>query len=419
MLAKILAGILLFAFVNLTYAQPNYPAPTGIWCSCPPTTGIGNGSVDPVVASKPYVNGILVRVVWKDIEPNDNTYNWALIDNQISAAQSYGKKISIAVGGGPNSPNWLYSLGVQTLNYSLPFNGTIPVPWDTIFLDKWTEFITELGNRYQNDTTIQLVYITNSSQNGFEMQIPYNPTPSYASISYTDQKMIESWEQVIDAFNSSFPNHYLTNDFHPVNSSDMVGDSIYHYAKVNVGSRYGASAWWWSQNNTSVYPSQYTILQNSANTNLFTGLQMVASGISNPTAFGSGGLPDALNLAISNSLCYWEIWNNDITDGSFDSLFSNAVCSPILEVEQFNNNENVLTVFPNPSKNIFTVILKNNYIEKVEVINELGQIVFEKENIKSNEYLLDIRNHIDGIYFLKTIDNTNTVSYRKIVLLIQ
>ena len=65
------------------------------------------------------------------------------------------------------------------------------------------------------------------------------------------------------------------------------------------------------------------------------------------------------------------------------------------------------------------MILKNNYIEKVEVINELGQIVFEKENIKSNEYLLDIRNHIDGIYFLKTIDNTNTVSYRKIVLLIQ
>jgi len=79
------------------------------------------------------------------------------------------------------------------------------------------------------------------------MQLPFDPTPSYTSIAYTDQKVIDSWKEVIDAFNSSFPNHYLTNDFHPVNQSNIVADSIYAYAKLNIGSRYGANGWWWTQ----------------------------------------------------------------------------------------------------------------------------------------------------------------------------
>ena len=413
---KTILGFSLLVSIHLTYAQPNYPAPTGVWCSCPPTTGIGNGSVDPAVASKSYVNGILVRVVWKDIEPVDDTYNWSLIDDQITAAISYGKKISLAVGGGPNTPQWLYGLGANSISYSLPFSGTMPIPWDAVFLDKWTDFISELGSRYQNDATIQLVYITNSSQNGFEMQIPYNPTPSYTSIGYTDQLVIDSWTQIMDAYNAAFPNHYLTNDFHPVNTSDAVADSVYNYAIVNLGSRYGANAWWWTQNNTSVYPSQYAILQHSANSNAFSGIQMAASGVTNPSSFGTGGMPEALNLAISNNVCYWEIWNNDITDGSFDLLLSNAVCSPILGVEEISDIENNLAIFPNPSQKIFTITLKNNFIEEIEVINELGQPIFRKENINNSQYSLDIGNSIDGIFFLKVTDDKKRVSYRKIIL---
>ncbi|MGX1024426.1 T9SS type A sorting domain-containing protein [Psychroflexus sp. MBR-150] len=413
---KIILGTLIFCLTNLAFAQPNYPAPTGVWCSCPPTTGAGSGSVDPAVASKPYVKGILVRVVWKDIETSDNVYNWSLIDNQITAAQSYGKKISLAVGGGLNSPSWLYSLGVQSISFTVPFNGTIPIPWDTTFLAKWTEFIAELGNRYANDNTIQLVYITNSSTNGFEMQLPFDPTPSYTSIAYTDQKVIDSWKEVIDAFNSSFPNHYLTNDFHPVNQSNIVADSIYAYAKQNIGSRYGANGWWWTQNNTSVYPSQFAILQNSTTTNLFTGIQMAHSGITSPSSFGTGGMPTALSLAISNNICYWEIWNNDITNGSFDTLLSNAVCSPILGVEEISDVENNLIIFPNPSQNIFTITLKNNFIKEVEMINESGQTIFRKENINNSQYLLDIGNSVNGIFFLKVTDDKKTILYRKIIL---
>ena len=405
----------LVQWVGLTtmQAQPNYPAPTGVWCSCPPTTSTGSISVMPAVATKPYVDGILVRVAWKDLETADNTYNWALIDSQITAAQTYGKKIALAVGGGPNSPTWLFNQGAQSLSFTIPFSGTIPIPWDTIFLTKWTEFITALGNRYADDTTIQLVYLTHSTSNGFEMQLPFNPTPSYTSISYTDQKLIDSWKQIIDTYNTAFPNHYLTNDFHPVNSSNTIADSVYAYANLTIGNRYGANAWWWTQNNTTVYPSQYAILQDSSTTNQFTGIQMAQSGTDSPDSFGAGGLPTALNLAISNHICYWEIWNSDIIDGSFDTLFTYAACSPLDDSQILTNN--LFKVYPNPSNGIFTIESALE-IQEIELVNAMGQTILNVAAIQSETYLLDIQNFKEGIYLLKVSTTENKLFYEKLIL---
>ena len=93
-----------------------------------------------------------------------------------------------------------------------------------------------------------------------------------------------------------------------------------------------------------------------------------------------------------------------------------SYCPTILGIEYFNNSENSLNIYPNPSASTFTITMKNNNIQKIEVINELGQIIFRKENIKNNQYQLDIRNNIDGIYFLKVTDEEKEILYRKIML---
>jgi hypothetical protein len=97
-------------------------------------------------------------------------------------------------------------------------------------------------------------------------------------------------------------------------------------------------------------------------------------------------------------------------------LLSNAVCSPILGVEEISDVENNLIIFPNPSQNIFTITLKNNFIKEVEMINESGQTIFRKENINNSQYLLDIGNSVNGIFFLKVTDDKKTILYRKIIL---
>lgn len=409
--------IILSQIFNIVLAQPSYPPPSGIFCSCPPTISTsGTGSVVPSVAAKSFVNGILVRIGWKDIEPVDNSYNWALLDNQIAVANTYGKKISLAIGGGPNTPSWLYTLGVPTYSYSVPFSGTIPIIWNTTFINKWTEFISALGNHYKNDTTIVLVYITNATTNGYEMQMPYSPTPSYSSSGYADSKVIDSWKQVIDTFLVAFPDHYLTNDFHPVNSSNAIADSIYNYTQIKIGGRYGANAWWWTQNNTSVYPSQYTILQNSAIQNTFTGVQMAYSGTSDSAMFGSGGMPAALQLAISKEICYWEIWNQDLLNNNFASMFSTISCSSPSGIVASEEERNDFGIYPNPASTNVNIVLNQQLFNSVKLMNKLGQVVYYTDNINSSRILIDVSKLEPGLYFLVATDKFNKLKARKLII---
>ena len=417
-------SILLFLLlVTLTsVAQPTYPAPKGVYCSCPPTTStVGPGSVDTTVASKPFVKGILVRIGWKDIEPTDNAYNWTLLDNQITAAKSYGKKISLAIGCGPSSPSWLYSLGTQSLSFTVPYSATIAVQWDSTFLNKWTEFVRALGNKYKNDTTIRLVYITNSTSNGFEMQLPFNPTPSYASLAYTDMKVINSWKQVIDTFKVAFPNHYLTNDFHPVNNSNVPADSIYAYAKAKIGSRYGANAWWWTQNNTTYYSAQNSIMLNSATNNNFTGVQMAYSGVTDSAQFGAGGMPAALQLAISDGICYWEIWNQDIVSTKFTSLLTNSTtCNSITGInETISTDQNGILLFPNPATNKLEIVLnkKTNEWTELKVFDNLGRLVLYQNGLNNLQTIsLDVSKLNEGLYFLNIIADNKEKYYSNFII---
>lgn len=323
---------LLCGHVGSLKAQLNYPPPTGVYCSCGPTTGVGQGSVATSIAQKPFVKGILVRVGWQHLEPSEDNYNWSLIDGQIAAANTYGKKISLGLGSGPSTPSWVYAAGAQSLQAISPPADTLPVPWDPVFLAKWTDLVADVGAHYANDTTIRLVYITNSSTNGFEMQLPFASTPSLSALGYSDAVHTNSWKTVVNAFGTAFPNHYLTNDHHPVNGSDAVADSVYAHASTVLGGRYGASAWWWTQNNTTVYPAQYDILQTSAMNDPFSGVQFAHSGTTDSAAFGPGGMPAALQLAIDNGVCYWEVWNQDILNADLETLLTDADCAAQVDV---------------------------------------------------------------------------------------
>lgn len=325
----IVLWLLLLPFGALI-AQPAYPIPSGVYCSCGPTMATGPGSVDPTIASKPFVKGILVRIGWNLVEPSSGVYNWAQLDTQLARARFYGKKVALSVVNGPSAPAWLYAAGVQNAIVGAPFNDTIPYPWDPVYLAKWKELIARLGERYDHDTTITLVHMTNASANGFEFFL--NPTTlfDWNNAGYTDAKMIDSWKQVVDAFGAAFPEHYLDNDFHPIfltgNSSNVPGDSVYAYARRTLGARYGAFSSWWSQKNTATYARQYADLRASAGSTFAT-VQFAYNGTRDSAAFGPGGMPGALGLAIDDGICYWEIWNQDILNPAFDSLLNAATCS--------------------------------------------------------------------------------------------
>jgi hypothetical protein len=413
----LLTGFTSFIFNHTASAQPSYPPPTGVYCSCGPTTGVGNGSVDPLIAAKSFVNGILVRVGWERIESSDGSCNWTLIDGQIAAANKFGKKISLGIGCGIAIPQWVFDAGAKRLVATVPIRDTIAVPWDKVFLEKWTRFISALGARYKNDTTINLVYMTNSTGNGFEMQLPFVTVPALADAGYTDAMMIASWKSVMDAFRAAFPNHYLTNDFHPVNGSNAVADSVYAYAVSSIGSRYGANAWWWTQKNAlSVYPSQYDILLQSAKNNVFTGVQFAYNGSLDSAKFGPGGMPEALRLAIDSRVCYWEIWNQDILNPKFDSLLSHAACSGATGFVNDTDPRSGFQIYPNPCNGMFVAVLHDLHEGLLLVHNTLGSEVFRKQYSREESVTIDLSHCDPGLYLLSVIAGDRRLLNSKLII---
>lgn len=240
------------------------------------------------------------------------------------------------------------------------------------------------------------------------MQLPFTTSPTLSAAGYTDTKMIQSWETVIDAYNVAFPNHYLSNDFHPVNGSNVVGDTVYQYARTHIGARYGANAWWWTQKNTTVYPDQYTILQHSSANNVFTGVQFANNGTADSAKFGAGGMPVAMQLAVNNNVCYWEVWNQDILNPKFDSLLTHASCATAPGNVLKNERDNpFIKLFPNPARSSLHVEMPGKMNDVVRVINSLGMICSEQKLTGQTNIEINVADWPRGYYALLVISDSH------------
>ncbi len=197
----------------------------------------------------------------------------------------------------------------------------------------------------------------------------------------------------------------------------MVADSVYAYAVSTIGSRYGANAWWWTQNNTTVYSSQYSILQNSAINNNFTGVQMAYSGTTNPNSFGPGGMSFALQLAISNGICYWEVWDTDILNTAFDSILTNATCSLSTEIETETSNGNNFQLYPYPASDKLFVSYHDTGKLELIILNTFGQEVFRQSPSNYLQLLMiDISKLKSGVYCLRVTTDKGQVFNHKIMI---
>lgn len=74
-----------------------------------------------------------------------------------------------------------------------------------------------------------------------------------------------------------------------------------------------------------------------------------------------------------------------------------------------------VNVFPNPSSDKITILLKNNSIENVELIDINGKIIYEEAILKNSDIIEINHNFNVGTYFLKLISK-NGVSQKKITI---
>ena len=84
-------------------------------------------------------------------------------------------------------------------------------------------------------------------------------------------------------------------------------------------------------------------------------------------------------------------------------------------IDDLKNNTDEIEIFPNPTNGDFSIRTENFEIEKVEVYNVYGKLVFETSEQSIIQNQIDLSFCSDGIYFLKVSNSFDSKS-RKIVI---
>jgi len=214
-----------------------------------------------------------------------------------------------------------------------------------------------------------------------------------------------------------FANYYLKNGFLEPGSRIFfsVGDTITKLTinkyKYNVG-EYVTATWTDSPGIVKDWFGVYDTLTNPQIGDL--AIPYVSYTYFGGTASGVKNIHDTLlpNPAIKGNYYVVMFTNDSYTEVSnrcyFQIIDTNAVGLKEKQIE-----ENGIYVYPNPTKDKSTI--QSNYpIDKVELLNDLGQIVFASTNTNGNNFTLMHNDLPAGVYYLR-VHTRKLYTYKIIV----
>ena len=103
--------------------------------------------------------------------------------------------------------------------------------------------------------------------------------------------------------------------------------------------------------------------------------------------------------------------NGRVVNKTLTSIYENITPNSVTEIEKTKK----ITYYPNPTKGLFSVYLKENYKEIfVEIKNELGQVVKAKKIENVNTFNLTLQHK--GFYIVTIKDNKNMNESFKIIM---
>jgi hypothetical protein len=199
--------------------------------------------------ANPAISGITVGQHWDHIQLSDNDYDWSYLDDAFEEAHSAHKPVQLTITAGVDSPPWLFAKippcdGLFTTGLAPPDCGTVtfvnypesdradgnvfPLPWNSVYLEAWQDFLIHLNFRYGGDPAFVSIAIAGpavgaspeiilpTSDNDMAIQPSHKPVdamwgaliqhsfPYIVSYQNTDQVFIDQWKQAIDASEKIF-----------------------------------------------------------------------------------------------------------------------------------------------------------------------------------------------------------------------
>ncbi len=298
---------------------------------------------NPIGLNSSYVRGISPRVKWRTIEPVEGQYIWSYLDEVFQTAAQYNKKVILRVHPGVFTPEWVYQAGAQRVQrpggmrrsprkgrlssnpdrretsidneQGIPDGGSpvqdsppsLPIPWDPVYLAKWTNFIDNLGKRYRANPNLYAIAIAGPTVTSVEFHLR-GKERDWESFGYTPAKLLDAWKQCIDAYARAFPNKAIVlNIAFQILGNRELPQQIIDYGLRTYKNRLFIQGNWLSANTS---PERLNImLQFSKQTTV--GFQMLG------TANRVGNLRKAIENGLAGGASYLEIYEFDVVNPEF------------------------------------------------------------------------------------------------------
>ncbi|HHT9109544.1 MAG TPA: beta-galactosidase [Candidatus Brocadiaceae bacterium] len=291
-----------------------------------------------------YISGVTVFFGWRDLEPEENKFDFSSLDKLIALAKAKNKTINIIFFPGANAPKWLFKKGIETFTWERKLKEdvavtkgdykqlTSPLPWDSTFLEYWKRFISKVAEKYNGEKTIGYITITGPviHEAGTGILLKEDADwERFVNTGYTYNKLLNAWKDIVEYYEKVMPDKRLVliTGFNRQGKPDISRskDIVEYimkkkYKNISFLCVFLNDTWFL----TSKGSKNMRSLLKEAKSNGFTfGYQMAQSAHRNSTWVKSSPMVKSLKKCLEtgdeDGASWIEVWNDDIIDPNLRS----------------------------------------------------------------------------------------------------
>jgi hypothetical protein len=175
------------------------------------------GSLDLRALQNPSIRGVAFQIHWADIERAEGNPDWSRLDELFAGAESSKKWVQLLIFPGFFSPAWALD-GVKTESFAIQYGPgrgrvlTLPMPWDSVYLDRWFAFLKQLSARYGKSSAFRMIAADGPTSVSAEFTLPNLPADlkKWQHHAYTPTRYIAAWKSVFQSYADDFPNQHVS-----------------------------------------------------------------------------------------------------------------------------------------------------------------------------------------------------------------
>jgi hypothetical protein len=300
-------------------------------------------SINPAILANPNVDGIALRAFWNNLEPADGVYDWSYLDQPLDQAVAAGKMVTLSTSAGIRTPDWVYAEGAAPFHY-MDSSGTpqvIPIPWDSVYLARWEDFVRAFGTHYSANPAVVQVKLTGLNRDTNEVLLPRTTadTTNWQSVGYTSTRLDDAWKEIVETFAQAFPHQQLAIIIVPNGLPDIddqgrivsgAGEALIETLIHQGIDRYGAPVWVVQNSGLSDFYVSHEVQDVAGEVD--TGYEMLWLVTNDAMYRMNNGVPidwfQELQTAVVNGIAagarYLDIYREDVVNPALQDVIASA-----------------------------------------------------------------------------------------------